>query len=67
MRWAGLLLLFANLGLAGYLMLVAPGQRGTHDPRALELNADKVKQVRDPADPRAAEAGACLDAVAGDV
>lgn len=61
MRWAGLLLLFANLGLAGYLMLVAPGQRGMHDPRALELNADKVKQVRDPADPWATEAGACLE------
>lgn len=59
MRWAALFLLCANLGLAGYLALVAPGQRGVHDLRALELNADKVRRVS--ADPPGSGAGACLE------
>jgi len=61
MRWVALLLLFANLGLAGYLGLVAPGQRAIHDPRALELNADRVRVVRDAADSSKLGAAACLE------
>lgn len=64
MRWLALLLLFANLGLAGYLGLVAPGQRAIHDPRALELNAERVRVVRDAADPSNPAklgAAACLE------
>jgi hypothetical protein len=61
MRWVALLLLFANLGLAAYLGLVAPGRRGIHDPRALELNADRVQRVHDAPAPAKLDAGACLE------
>lgn len=61
MRWLALLLLFANLGLAGYSTLVAPGLRAIHDARSPELNADKVRRVRDAADPPQIPAGACLE------
>lgn len=41
LRWAALLLLFANVALAGYLVFIdRPAPAG--DPRALEINADKV-------------------------
>jgi len=60
MRWLALALLFANLGFAGYLSLIAPGQRAIHDPRALELNADRVRTLRDSSSPKL-QAGACLE------
>lgn len=61
MRWLALLLLFANLGLAGYLALIAPGQRGLHGAHGLELNADKVMQVHATGDASRSGAVACLE------
>lgn len=61
MRWLVLLLVCANLALAGYLGLVAPGTRGFHDARSLELNADKVKRVPLAQDAPVVDAGACLE------
>lgn len=61
MRWVALVLLFANLGLLGHLVLVAPGQRGLHDPRGSELNADRITHVRPSVAPPKLEAGACLE------
>lgn len=42
MRWAVLILVLANVALAGYLVLIDRGARPAADVRSLELNADKV-------------------------
>jgi hypothetical protein len=45
LRWLVILLLMANLAIAGYALLVDPGARKAPDVRALELKAEQVKIV----------------------
>jgi len=60
-RWTALLLLLANLGVAGYLLLIDPAPKAQTDMRVLELNADKVKSLKLSAGAQpAVSAGACL-------
>jgi hypothetical protein len=60
-RWTALLLLLANLGVAGYLLLIDRAPKAQADLRVLELNADKVKSLKLSAGvPPAVGAGACL-------
>lgn len=67
MRWAAFILLLANLGVAGYLLLVDRQPRTDSDLRVLELNADKVKLLNPPPAPATdgkgprSNAGACLE------
>jgi len=61
MRWLVLLLVCANLALAGYIGLIVPGTRGLHDARSLEMNAEKVKRVPLAAGAPVIDAGACLE------
>ena len=59
MRWALLLLLFANLALAGYLIFIDQSARPAPDVRALEINAAKIKLLKSTA--AKADARACLE------
>jgi len=62
MRWAAFILLLANLGVAGYLLLIDRTPTAQADLRVLELNADKVKSLKPSVATRpAAKAGACLE------
>ncbi|RPI44745.1 MAG: hypothetical protein EHM59_12025 [Betaproteobacteria bacterium] len=67
MRWLALLLLFANIAVGGYQLLIAPGSRAQADVRALELNPDQVKVIRSgaqnvaPAAMTKPSSGACLE------
>ena len=59
MRWALLLLLFANLALAGYLIFIDQSARPAPDVRALEINPGKIKLLKSTA--AKADARACLE------
>jgi hypothetical protein len=65
-RWTALILLLANLGVAGYLLFIGREPASGTDVRALELNADKVRSLRAAAAPGSAgksgkAAAACLE------
>jgi len=61
MRWAAFILLLANLGVAGYLLLIDRTPKAQTDLRVLELNADKVTSLKLSAGVQpAVSAGACL-------
>ena len=59
MRWAVLLLLFANVAIAGYLIFIDQSARPAPDVRALEINAGNIKLLK-PAAARA-DSRACLE------
>lgn len=63
MRWVALLLLLANLAVGAYLLVPQTPPREMGDLRALELNADKLKRVSEPAQVPVPviKAGACLE------
>jgi len=46
LRWALLLLLFANLALAGYLVFIDQRAKPTPDLRALEIDPGKIKLLK---------------------
>lgn len=66
MRWAALILLAANLAIAGYLMFIDRPSAAEPDPARYELNGDKVKVLKPPPPPGKTSgaapvtAGACL-------
>jgi len=59
LRWALLLLMFANLALAGYLIFIDQSARPAPDVRALEINAGKIKLLKSAA--AKVDARACLE------
>lgn len=62
MRIAVWVLLLANVAVAAYLVATSSPPRGLADVRSLELNADRVRPLREAPTPAAAaaSAGACL-------